>query len=276
MPNTKNTEEVLGAEAIYNLGAQTDLVDETTRRILEHFRRCHSATDDILHLLNNKTLRNFIKSRNSSVLLIRDDGQPQQRGYLGVSFATATIVQWLREDLYPYSNSRVYTLAFFCNNPISFQRRYSSRDIMIQLVPQMMLQYQGLTLAILDYNSNSLQKADTDSLLELFARLLLHLPPRSRVYCVIDGFDPSSKSGNENDELLASLLKLTWQSFSKTVTVKLLFTSSKSAMGFRRYLDAREILEMGLLKRGGARGPAHSVMAHHTAVGKVLEKVLAR
>lgn len=40
-------------------------------------------------------------------------------------------------------------------------------------------------------------------------------------------------------------------------------------MGFRRYLDAREILEMGLLRRGGARGPAHPVMAHHTAVGKV-------
>lgn len=186
MPEPKNTEEVLGAEAIYDLGAQTDLVDETTRRILEHFRRCHSATDNVLHL-NKKTLRNFIKGRNSSVLLIRDEAQRQERGYLAVFFATATIVRWLRGGLHPHPNSRVYTLAFFCNNATSFQQPCSARDFMIQLLSQLMLQYQGLTLDILDYSSHSLEDTDTGSLLELFARLLLNLPPRSRVYCVIDG-----------------------------------------------------------------------------------------
>ncbi|KAK2596356.1 hypothetical protein N8I77_013250 [Diaporthe amygdali] len=270
-------EKVLGADDIYDLGAQPDLVDNTTRRILEHFRRRHSATDRILHLLNDKKLRNFIDSRSSSALLIRDEGFRRERGHLAVTFAAIMIVRWLRGGPHAYPNSQVYTLACFDNIEATSHKPRSARDIMIQLVSQLMLQYQGLTLSILD-DLHSLEEADTGRLLKLFERLLQHLSPHSQVYCIIDAFD-LSKPVTGNAEMLTSLLDLAGHSFSNYISVKVLLTSSKSAIGFRRHLDAGEILDMGLLKRSGGRAPTHLVTYQkfeHTAVGKVLGEIFVR
>lgn len=147
---------------------------------------------------------------------------------------------------------------------------------MIQLVSQLMLQYQGLTLSVLDYDLQNFKEADTGRLLKLFERLLRHLSPHSQVYCIIDAFDPSSKSVIENDKMLTGLLDLTGQSFPNDITVKVLLTSSKSAVGFRRHLSAPDILDMGLLKKSGGGGSAHvgTCQFDHTAVGKVLKDLL--
>lgn len=265
-----------GAEVIHGHGVTTDLVEKATRSILEHFRRHCSATDEIFYLMNDKTLRSFVRSRNPSVLLIRDAGNPRERDYLAVSFIAANLVRRLCDGAQGYPDRQVYTLAFFCKIAASFRQPRNARNIMVQLVSQLMLQCRGPTLSVPSYDLENICNEDTDRLLTLLEQLVLHLPPKSQVYCIIDAFN--SKAAPENDKILKSLLDLSKQSFSRGIIMKVLFTCSKSTVGFRRHLSAGEVLDIGLSKRRGAKRAAHMAMHqfHHTAVGKMLEDVLVR
>lgn len=272
------SEKVLRLQDIYDFGAQLDLVHNDIHRILEQFRRRHSASDRILHLLNDKKLLSFLESSSSSVLVIRDDTTRRERGYLAASFAAATIVQWLRRGQSENPTTETYTLACFCNISTSSQRFRSARYIMIQLVSQLMQQFRGLTRSIVGYDLHDLWAADTGRLVELFECLIRNLPQNSVVYCFIDAFDPSSRFGSGNDEMLTRLLNVARQPLPTGTAVKMLLTCSNSAVGFRRHLNPWEILDLGPLKRCRGRGPAHPATHayDHTAVWKLVDEQLVR
>lgn len=269
-----NKSEILGENAIYRLGAQADLIDHATRRILGHFQSRFGATDKAAHLLDDNKFRRFIHTHRPSNLLIRDEGQRPGKGYLAVSFLMAILVRELRSGRQIVAIGKIYTLAFFCSVATGTEGAPNARNIMMQLISQLMLQYPGLTRSVLTHDLIDLKREDTDGLFKLFERLVLSLPSRSHIYCIIDAFDPSPKADPENEKILASLVGLTKKSSSSDIIVKVLFTCSKLSVGFRRHLRVEEILNMGSLKSRGAGGSAHLALHRFHPMLGVIEKLV--
>jgi hypothetical protein len=270
------TAEVLTANEIVSPGAPADLAEGDCQRILRSFQHSHRDTHGLLFLFNHKRLRDFVESRNSSALLIRDDSRRKQGAHLAISFATAMVVQYLRAAMAP--NPRDHVLAFFCNIPTGAKEVRTGKTMMIQLVSQLMLEYNGLTTSILGNVPTNIENASTGRLLRLFSRLLQQLPYDSRVYCIIDSFDPSlmwERSKTGDTDILGGLLGLLAEAASEGPMLKILFTTSRSSLGFAKHLEREDVLDMGISRKSARQLSAklgHSQISH-TAVWQALEAV---
>lgn len=169
----------------------------------------------------------------------------------------------------------MYALAFFCD--LSRHSGVSSpKDILIQLVSQLMLKHPRLTPAILGDDPYKLNEAGVEKLTTIFTRLLRNLPGNSTVYCMIDAFDPSSKSRvGDADDLLGRVLKIIGQvSQTGTTRLKIVFTTPKSGLGFAKHFRKSETLDLGLSKRGARKGSARPMRSRlgHAAAGWALDE----
>jgi hypothetical protein len=135
---------VLSVDEILNLEALLYLVLEDYRRIIRSFHYRHDNAGRTLSLLNNKRLRHFFKSRQASGFLISDDSRRRSGGPLSVSFATAALVEFLRSAT--SSNPRFRVLTVFCRTPDFIKNTSPERTMMLSLLSQLMLQYDGLDL----------------------------------------------------------------------------------------------------------------------------------
>lgn len=248
---------------LFRLSYNKSILRNDMRENLRHAMNLSLGEQDIaVYMMRSTKLQDWLRIPRSSVLMVNNvvHSSASYRSPLG--FVCAKLVNAIRQASKPKNaslESTVINLHFFCGEHTDWRDTLDNgpAGVINSLLAQLLTHYQDFDRSIIKFLKN-LEPDDTESLGNIFGKLLAQLSISTMVFCTIDGlsFYTDEERSEDCERLLGKLIRLTRRLETKGGCVfKLLLTvPSELRLSAIDDLDQEdEVLRIpeGLEKMGG-------------------------
>jgi hypothetical protein len=185
-------------------------------------------------VIQTRHLRDWMLSSSSGKLLIHGDFDDMGKTS-PLSILIATVSQGFR------TAPGVLSLVFFCGYHLWKDEHHGGSAMIRSLLAQLLIQFPFSNInPPADALPHDIENASIDQLCKLFTYLVRQLPPRTTVFCLIDGINEYEREGyiHGMDEVVFSLLGLVDE--GSRARFKLLLTSPRPTVEVRKAFDQED------------------------------------
>ena len=206
-----------------------------------------AAQDRAVSLMQSSTLHTWITSSESAALLVNGNYNTSAR-QSPLSFVCAKLMDSVRpassQDA-RHERNGIIALAFFCGQHLDSKDPDSGVAAVIRnLLAQLLSEKLDFDISIVRELLN-LDPDDVQGLCHVFSNLILQIPPKTMVFCIIDAItfhENSSARSKDADKLVSTLLDLVQKSGRGCCAFKFLLTAPGTSRVFFKRFAKKDVI----------------------------------
>ena len=230
--------------------------------------------DEAVYMMQSNHLQNWLRTPRSSVLLVDGSAHASGNQHSPFAFVCAKLANALRQarnTSSKASESIIINLYFFCGEHADWRDNPDNgpAGVMNSLLAQLLTQYKYFDLSLIKHLS-TLDSDDIKALANVFGKLLVQLPAKMIVFCIIDGlscYDDEERS-EECQQLSRKLIAFSRQHERKGSCVFKLLVAAPLGLRVAAVDELDELEEVLRIPEGLGKGGGFTDMKWNISAGQ--------